>query len=56
MQLDASVIKKCITEKKEFQTNVSLHHNEITFAEYQNSLILLKLQQLEDFLASPTKE
>jgi hypothetical protein len=56
MQLDASVIKKCITEKKEFQNNVSLHHNELTFAEYQNRLILLKLQQLEDFLASPIKE
>ena len=55
MQLDASVIKKCIAEKKDFQTNVSLHHNEITFAEYQNSLILLKLEQVEDFLASPAK-
>jgi len=55
MQPDTSVIKKCIADKKEFQTNVSLHHNEITFAEYQNGLILMKLQQIEDFLASPDK-
>ncbi len=56
MQLEASVIKSCIADKKEFQGNVNLHHNEITFSEYQNSLILKRLAELGDFLASPTKE
>ena len=53
MQLDVSVIKKCITEKKEFIANANLHHNEITFAEYQNCLLLLKLEKVGDFLKIP---
>jgi len=55
MQLDVSVIKKCLTEKKEFQANANLHHNEITFSEYQNCLLLLKLEKISDYLKIPTE-